>query len=165
MITDSDSFSKSRSEVGAVYNPMFIGIPIFIGAIGLYKMKKWGAWVYMGAMTINALMGFSESAKYNAVAEVSPFLSFVVPGLCIGVVLYYYKYFTDNYADNSLKESFNPLNNDITSNTFTDASVSNNISKENNTIEEIEKLFQMKEKGIISDEDFKLMKEKIINSN
>lgn len=68
-------------------------------------------------------------------------------------------------SGNLLEEGFKTLKNKITSNTFTIAPVSNNISKEYNAIEEIEKLFQMKEKGIISDENFKLMKEKTINSN
>ncbi len=41
----------------------------------------------------------------------------------------------------------------------------NSVPKGNNPMEEIEKLFQMKEKGIISEEDYKTMKEKIIKNN
>lgn len=38
-------------------------------------------------------------------------------------------------------------------------------NKNSNVTEEIEKLFQMKEKGIITEEDYKAMKEKIIKEN
>ncbi|HMS34182.1 MAG TPA: SHOCT domain-containing protein [Ignavibacteria bacterium] len=60
-------------------------------------------------------------------------------------------------VDVILKKMIN-INDDI-------ESKQNSVPDRNDPMKEIEKLFQMKEKGIISEEDFKTMKEKIIKEN
>lgn len=68
--------------------------------------------------------------------------------------------------EDSLADGFDTLKKEIVAkvSSASFASGNNNVPKENNTMEEIEKLFQMKEKGIITEEDFKIMKQKLMSS-
>ena len=98
-------------------------------------------------------------------------LSHIVMNPGIGVIISFFvsagilaaAWFLKRPGD-SLEEGFNALKNGITSKTTISTSESNNVSAEKNSLEEIEKLFQMKEKGIITEEDFKMMKQKLMNS-
>ena len=95
-------------------------------------------------------------------------LNWIIPGIggwlslftSTGIIIsaWYFK-----KSGNSIVESFINMKNKVTSKTSSFTSGSNNFVKENNTIEEIEKLFQMKEKGIITEEDFKMMKQKLMS--
>lgn len=76
----------------------------------------------------------------------------------IGAAWYFKK------PEDSLADGFESLKKEITSRASLAAPVNNGVPKEINSMEEIEKLFQMKEKGIITDEDFKTMKQKLMSS-
>ncbi len=148
MIADNANTTESKFETGDIVNSFFIIIPIFIGVIGLYKMKKWGAWVYIGAQTIGAFINFSYAAKYNAFTNESPFIAFIIPGLLIGIVLYYYKNLTDNSAANPI--------------TVTESSTDK--ANSGDLINRLEHLHKMKEEGKLSDEEYNLMKNKVMSA-
>lgn len=148
MFGENEKVSKFHIEQADIVNSILIGIPIFIGAIGLYRMKKWGAWVYIGAQTIGAFISFSQAAKYKAIIQESPFTAFIIPGLCIGIVLYYYKYFTDNTAANPITA------------TETSTTKPSNVD----LLNKLEQLHRMKEEGKLSDEEYSLLKNKVMSA-
>ncbi|HMS34184.1 MAG TPA: hypothetical protein PKC91_08855, partial [Ignavibacteria bacterium] len=91
-LIEEDYRLKELFSPGAIFSLIVINIPIIIGAVGLYKMKKWGAWVFIGANVILALVRFSYGEQTQYSSGISPYIAFIVPGLCIGIVLYFYKY-------------------------------------------------------------------------
>lgn len=82
-------------------------------------------------------------------------------GLVVGIFVLFI-WFHKNFSIPAMKSVIKMGNN---SDIRTELAAKNNSSKEVNSLEEIEKLFQMKEKGIITEEDFKMMKDKLLNKS
>ena len=152
-LADYDNNIKDIPEFGYLFSPglifgsIIINIPIIIGAVGLYKMKKWGAWIFIGANVISALTSLSFAEQTKLITDLPPYIALIIPGLCIGIVLYYYKYFTDN--------SLPVLNLNTSSRDI--------IPDNSNLLKRLEQIHKMKEEGKLSEDEYLMMKNKIMS--
>lgn len=112
-----------------------------------------------GAILLSSITLFSLLSHIVMNPGIGVILSFFASGGILAAAWFLKR------PEDSIEGSLNALKNGLASMTSSTVSASNIVSKENNPLEEIEKLFQMKEKGIISEEDFKMMKSKLLNNS
>lgn len=74
-------FSDVASQIGSWYAP-YLGLTLVLGLvcmIGLWKMKKWAAYTYIGLVALNQVVFL--------VMEVWSIQSLIIPGIVIGITL------------------------------------------------------------------------------
>jgi hypothetical protein len=88
-LSNYEEFSKQVGSGNMVLGILLLGGGI-IGAVGLWQMKRWGAFVFIGTQIVNIIISFSDGSikDYN-------YLPFVFWIFCIGVVLFHFKKLTD----------------------------------------------------------------------
>jgi hypothetical protein len=79
---------------GLVLSSTLLTIGGLIGAIGIWQMKKWGGYLYVGAQGISLLISLIDKENFVMMKEMG-YVSLVIQALCIGVVLFHFKKFTD----------------------------------------------------------------------
>jgi len=147
-LIEQDYSMKEIFSPGAIFSLIIINIPIVIGAVGLFKMKKWGAWVFIGANVILALVRYSYGEQFQYDSGISPYIAFIVPGLCIGIVLYFYKYLSDSQYP-ELKPAPN----------------SSTIKQDSSELlSKLEQLHSMKEEEKLTEEEYLMMKSKVMSA-
>jgi hypothetical protein len=78
-------FSESAIQIGSWYPP-YLGFSSALGLIcmiGLWKMKKWAAYVYTGFVVLNQVVLLSMGV-WNIMA-------LIVPSIYVGIALYHLK--------------------------------------------------------------------------
>ena len=92
LLVSLSKYEELSREVGS--GSMLAGILLLIGgivgAVGIWQMKRWGAFVYIGTQVVNIIISFSD----GSVKDYS-YLSFILSVFCIGVVLFHFKKLTD----------------------------------------------------------------------
>jgi len=91
-ITIIFTYQELSNVFGSWYPPTvgFLMIGGIIGCLGIYRMKKWGAYIYIGTQVIGDFVGNEEHMINNY-----GYISIAVSVLCIGIVLYHIQKMTD----------------------------------------------------------------------
>lgn len=163
----TNGFSSTWGMLTFLVFAVSIVISITGNKTELLERKLWSIVIAAGgaALLFTVIAMFNKPSIKHPVMDISTsigtgaWISLIASAGIIASAWYFKK------PEDSLADGFESLKNEITSRTSAVAPVNSGVSKEINTMEEIEKLFQMKEKGIITEEDFKTMKQKLMNSN
>ena len=78
-------FSQASLNIGSWY-PLFLGFSTILGfvcMIGLWKMKKWGVFIYTIFVAINQILLYSLNL-WN-------YMALLIPAIVIGIGFYYLK--------------------------------------------------------------------------
>ena len=86
------NYELLSNGIGSWYPPTMIllGIGGFVGGLGIYKMKKWGAYVYVGMQAVSFFIAYNEH-----MLERFGYISIIVSALFVGIVLFHLKKMTD----------------------------------------------------------------------
>jgi len=147
-LIEQDYSMKEIFSPGAIFSLIIINIPIVIGAVGLFKMKKWGAWVFIGANVILALVRYSygEQFQYDS-------------GIALTGKVFGTKTETKRAEDQTLT---NKSKNENTPDSLNQSG--NKQSDDSGILGKLEQLHKMKEEGKLSDEEYNIMKNKVMSA-
>ena len=92
LLVSLSNYEELSREVGS--GSMLAGILLLIGgiigAVGIWQMKRWGAFLYIGTQLVSIIISFSDGTIKNY-----SYLPFIVSVFCIGVIVYHFKKLTD----------------------------------------------------------------------
>lgn len=93
IMSNFDEISKQLGDSGAVTYALLSGIVSIISCVGIWNMKKWGAYIYIGVSVIGLLVSISDGSMrmMGGLAAIS--LGITV--LFVGSVLYHFNKMTN----------------------------------------------------------------------
>ncbi len=91
-----DNFEEISATVGSsslIANILSI-IGGIVGGVGIWRMKKWGAYLYIGTQTVNVLINVIDKERLQMMMNYG-YVPLIIQALCIGIVLFNFKKMTD----------------------------------------------------------------------
>ena len=79
---------------GLMVTQIFLLLGALIGSAGIWIMKKWGAFLFLGAQGIGLLINLIDKENLEVMKE-SGYFPLITIALSIGIVVYHFKKFTD----------------------------------------------------------------------
>ena len=96
-----DANLESEFTTGDVLLLTFLVVN-FVGSIGLYNLKKWGAWIYIGSLVLSlALTPFTGPIVVHGIASAMYDVAVIITGMIIALA-----FFTDVLSGNKNSISY-----------------------------------------------------------
>ena len=80
--------------------PLALLVAYFVGSVGLYHLKKWGAWIYLGSLILMFPFAFTSPAVLHGIESSMYDISVIITGMIIALA-----FFTDTLNGNKKSNS------------------------------------------------------------